>query len=361
MQSDIHDTSQTGLHPSFSVRAEDLPFMDLMSLSLRKQIIQGKDVNLSTLLIPYYDYDRDKGDREKVKDEVRLKRQLNHSKFTTAFGRYKRTMGQIYPQRRDELDQYEAIMNSMYNAYGSKAYEYHKIRGSWDKSRLSSERSRFGTASSVSIDQKDEQKAVAMAKPAENTGSTTKKKIPQSTPKKKEEKSSCSTEGLQQEAQKVLTEKLLSKQRRTSPRKRPATSNPFDADHLDSFIPSSFIFILHSASSAAKEKKTASTPPVEMQIASPSVKERKYLNFTIETSIWSTTCNMYFNFRNASDSSEKQKVCPSEKQNEDYVSRREYKELQRKFRALKERIDTLERKIFNKTAEDSSDYLSSAD
>ncbi|KAJ8314560.1 hypothetical protein KUTeg_006710 [Tegillarca granosa] len=135
MQSDIHDTSKTGLHPSFGVRAEDLPFMDLMSLSLRKQIIQ--------------DFDRDKGDREKVKDEVRLKRQLNHSKFTTAFGRYKKTMGQMYPQRQDELDQYEAIMYSMYNAYGSKAYEYHKIRGSWDKSRLGSKRSRFGTANII--------------------------------------------------------------------------------------------------------------------------------------------------------------------------------------------------------------------
>ncbi|KAJ8313845.1 hypothetical protein KUTeg_008406 [Tegillarca granosa] len=67
------------VHPS------DLPFMGLMSSSLKKQIIEGKDVNLSTFFIPYYDYDCDKGDREKVKDNVRLKRQLNHSKFTMTF------------------------------------------------------------------------------------------------------------------------------------------------------------------------------------------------------------------------------------------------------------------------------------
>ncbi|XP_076116657.1 uncharacterized protein LOC143084133 [Mytilus galloprovincialis] len=60
-------------------------------------------------------------------------------------------------------------------------------------------------------------------------------------------KKTCTSDALQQKAQKLLTERLLSKPRRTSPRKRPATMtyNPFDAEHLDSYI----------AKSAAKRKQ----------------------------------------------------------------------------------------------------------
>jgi hypothetical protein len=39
----------------FGVPADSLPFMDCMNPSLRRQILQGKDVNLATLLISNYD------------------------------------------------------------------------------------------------------------------------------------------------------------------------------------------------------------------------------------------------------------------------------------------------------------------
>ncbi|CAC5368844.1 unnamed protein product [Mytilus coruscus] len=69
------------------------------------------------------------------------------------------------------------------------------------------------SSSGVNIGQKGEQKATAVAKPFWNTESTTKKKIPKSTPEKKEQQISSSTDALQQKAQKLFTEKLLSEPR----------------------------------------------------------------------------------------------------------------------------------------------------
>ena len=36
-------------------------------------------------------------------------------------------MCQAYPDRREELDKYEAIIVGIYNVYGDKFYEYHKL------------------------------------------------------------------------------------------------------------------------------------------------------------------------------------------------------------------------------------------
>lgn len=125
---------------TFGVSPEQLPFMDLLSTSMRKQIIEGKDVNLASLLIPYYDVpDASLSDckHDKVPD-ARLKRPLSISEFITAFGRYKRTMCQVYPDRRDELDQYEAYIVSIHNTYGTRFYEYHKLFSLRAASALSS-------------------------------------------------------------------------------------------------------------------------------------------------------------------------------------------------------------------------------
>ena len=107
----------------FGVSPEDLPHMDLMSNTLRKHIIEGRDINLATLLITYYDINN----KDKDKEDVRLKRPLSITEFITAFGRYKRVMCQAYPDRREELDKYEAIIVGIYNVYGDKFYEYHKL------------------------------------------------------------------------------------------------------------------------------------------------------------------------------------------------------------------------------------------
>ena len=39
----------------FGVSPEDLPHMDLLSSSVRKQIVEGRDVKLATLIISYYE------------------------------------------------------------------------------------------------------------------------------------------------------------------------------------------------------------------------------------------------------------------------------------------------------------------
>jgi hypothetical protein len=55
--------------------------MDLLSISVRKQIIEGMDVNLATLLIPNYETNI----KDMDKDEIRLKRPLSMTECITAF------------------------------------------------------------------------------------------------------------------------------------------------------------------------------------------------------------------------------------------------------------------------------------
>jgi hypothetical protein len=68
----------------FGISPEDLPHLDLISTPLRRQILEGKDVNLAALLIPYFEC--------ADWDDQRLKRSLTIQEFITAFGRYKRVM-----------------------------------------------------------------------------------------------------------------------------------------------------------------------------------------------------------------------------------------------------------------------------
>jgi hypothetical protein len=119
ISSTLTATNFACLNPTstFGVAPDDVPHMDLVSPTLRKHIIEGRDVNLCTLLIPYY---------ETRNDDVRLKRSLNLNEFITAFGRYKRIMSSAYPVRREELERYEATIIGIHNAFGANFYEYHK-------------------------------------------------------------------------------------------------------------------------------------------------------------------------------------------------------------------------------------------
>ena len=49
------------------------------------------------------------------------------SEFLKAFGKYKRVMTSVYPDRRAELDAYEDDIIDIYNFLGSKFYDYHKL------------------------------------------------------------------------------------------------------------------------------------------------------------------------------------------------------------------------------------------
>ena len=93
--------------------AESLPLVETISPHMRKNIIEGKDVNLAALLIPYYSGPMNNDDRLSVdschnrKPDPRLNRNLNLNEFMKAFGIYKNVMCQAYPSRREELDMCE--------------------------------------------------------------------------------------------------------------------------------------------------------------------------------------------------------------------------------------------------------------
>ena len=107
----------------FGTNLKDLPQMDLISPSIRKNIVENKKINLAMLLILYYEVHTSK----KQKEDLRLKRNWTICKFLTAFGKYKRVTCQAFPNRRDELDSYEANIIDIYNVYGERFYEYHKL------------------------------------------------------------------------------------------------------------------------------------------------------------------------------------------------------------------------------------------
>lgn len=112
-----HDVTGFSATPKkFGISAEDLPYMDLTPTSIRKKIIEGRDINLASLLVPLSD-----GDDSKYKSNLSI------AEFITAFGRYKRIMCEAFPDRRPELDSYEAIIIDIYNLYGDVFYDYHSM------------------------------------------------------------------------------------------------------------------------------------------------------------------------------------------------------------------------------------------
>lgn len=109
----------------FGFAAESLPLVETISPQLRHQITSGKDVNLASLLIPYFS-PHDENDDTKKPDK-RLQKSLNIGEFIQAFGIYKNIMCQAYPQRRQELDLYERDIIDMATRYpGNGFYEYHR-------------------------------------------------------------------------------------------------------------------------------------------------------------------------------------------------------------------------------------------
>lgn len=100
-----------------------LPHIDVVSQSLRKSIVEGKDVNLSTLLIPGYDNESPDG-----RTDRRLCDPLTLAEFIMAYGKYKRIMCDHFPRRQKELDLYEGNLIRISNLYGQQAFnDYHKM------------------------------------------------------------------------------------------------------------------------------------------------------------------------------------------------------------------------------------------
>lgn len=115
--------------------AESLPMVEIISPTLRKNILAGMDINLASLLIPYYNGSGVNAteccEDTKSKQDVRLNRDLNLAEFVQAFTIYKNVMCSPAPfgrpERRPELDAYEKHIVDMAGKYnGQGFYEYHK-------------------------------------------------------------------------------------------------------------------------------------------------------------------------------------------------------------------------------------------
>ena len=48
------NSTDIGIGTKFGYSAESLPFIETVHPSIKKQIIEGRDINLAALLIPYY-------------------------------------------------------------------------------------------------------------------------------------------------------------------------------------------------------------------------------------------------------------------------------------------------------------------
>ncbi|CAG2188986.1 unnamed protein product [Mytilus edulis] len=127
------DALHQGLYRT-GVRSDDFPNVDIVSSGLQKQIIQGKDINLASLLIPSFESPQSHtilADGMEInvgnKPDPRLNRQLTIQEFIKAFGKFKRVMTSAFPGRRFELDAYEEDIIEISNFYGNKFYDYHKL------------------------------------------------------------------------------------------------------------------------------------------------------------------------------------------------------------------------------------------
>lgn len=117
----------------FGVPSECVPHLDIVQDNIKKKIWEGKDVNLASLLIPKFDNEKNTHEsghqtiniKLNDQEDVRLHKSLTISEFITAFGKYKRVMCVKFPERRVELDRYEANIVDVSNVYGSKFFEYH--------------------------------------------------------------------------------------------------------------------------------------------------------------------------------------------------------------------------------------------
>ena len=124
--------------PNNGVPSDSLPFVEIISPQLRKDILQGKNINMSSLLIPgAKSGETDLLNRSMlVGDELiplkpitdpRLSRSLTIQEFIQAFSTYKNIMCDVYPSRRVELDAYlRDIIDMSVKFGGFSFYEYHK-------------------------------------------------------------------------------------------------------------------------------------------------------------------------------------------------------------------------------------------
>jgi hypothetical protein len=115
----------------------DLPRVELISSQLRTDIIQGKDVNLASLLIQGFTSESELGQRFLVTGsgavplkpltDHRLKKPLTIQEFMKAFTTYRSVMCEVYPNRYKELDDYMLLILGLSQTFGGFVfYDYHR-------------------------------------------------------------------------------------------------------------------------------------------------------------------------------------------------------------------------------------------
>lgn len=126
-------TQTSGLLQTTGISAESVPSVEIIAPTIRQQIIEGKDINLSTLLMPEWDASKcgrftDLGGRSyQLQTDPRLSKSLTLAEFIKAFSIYKNVMCETFPNRRQELDAYERDIVELALAFpGTVFYEYHK-------------------------------------------------------------------------------------------------------------------------------------------------------------------------------------------------------------------------------------------
>ena len=114
-----------------------VPQVDIVPAKLRKDIIQGKDVNLALLLLPIRErhYASPSHRDIKVGEEIltlkplkdsRLTKPLTIQEFVKAFNIYKKIMCEQYPHRHPELDTYlNNLIDVSTKFQGFIFYDYH--------------------------------------------------------------------------------------------------------------------------------------------------------------------------------------------------------------------------------------------
>ncbi|XP_074539253.1 uncharacterized protein LOC141800545 [Halichoeres trimaculatus] len=109
-----------------------IPTAANISPSLRQKILQGKYVNLVSIILPSPECDQKISSNENVSvilksSDPRMSRDLSIGEFLVAFGIYRDVICAVYPERRIELDAYLALIGDLNIRYGKNLfYQYHK-------------------------------------------------------------------------------------------------------------------------------------------------------------------------------------------------------------------------------------------
>ncbi|MGH0138989.1 UNVERIFIED_CONTAM: hypothetical protein FKN15_025387 [Acipenser sinensis] len=123
----LASASVSGPHPAPATRCHTI------SPALRRQIIEGKDVNLISILIPTAELTDHRvvhcGDVSVTlkSSDPRLLKNLTLGEFVLAFSIFRDVLCTAYPHRREELDLYLAYVVELSVRYGSTMFfEYHE-------------------------------------------------------------------------------------------------------------------------------------------------------------------------------------------------------------------------------------------